>query len=113
MPFIRITTNAKIDESQESLMNMELGVAIECIEGKSESWLMLEYRDSARMAFGGSDVPCAMVEVDLLGEATAEDKDALTASMSAAVNVVIGVPPDRIYVRYLETEFWGYNGHNF
>jgi len=113
MPFIRITTNKKIDDGARKLMNMELGVSIEAISGKSEAWLMLEYRDGAMMAFRGDESPCAMVEVDLFGEADPDEKNNLTAAICNAVSFVFEVPTDRTYVRYLETDSWGYDCENF
>lgn len=113
MPFIRVTTSEKIDEGSENLLRMELGVSIENIEGKSEAWLMLEFRDCARMAFSGIEGGCAMVEVDLFGKAAEDDKDRLTENICNILNFVLDIPTDRIYVRYMETDSWGYNCHNF
>ncbi len=113
MPFIRVTTNEKITKENANLLTMELGVGIECIEGKTESWLMLEFKGEAQMAFSGSCAPCAMVEVDLLGRASESDKSALTNSLCHIVNFVLNIPSDRIYVRYLETDTWGYDHKNF
>ncbi|MBR3680457.1 MAG: hypothetical protein IKL79_00455 [Clostridia bacterium] len=113
MPFIRITSNKEITKKDANFMTMELGVGIECIEGKTEAWLMLEFKGDALMAFGGSDAPCAMVEVDLFGAASEADKSAFTNSVCHIVNFVLDIPPERIYVRYLETDTWGYNHTNF
>ena len=113
MPFIRVNTNTHIEKSQEQLMTMELGVSIECISGKTEQWLMIEYNGDKGMAFAGWDAPCAMVEVDLLGEADPEEKNNLTANICSIVDVVLSIPKDRVYVRYLETDSWGFDGQNF
>lgn len=113
MPFIRVTTSEKIDDHAEHLMLMELGVSIECIEGKSEEWLMLDFRGGAKMAFSGEPGKCAMVEVDLLGKASDDDKDRLTENICNILNFVLEVPTNRIYVRYLETDSWGHDCHNF
>lgn len=113
MPFIRITTNEKIEKCQEDLIRMDLGCAIECISGKTEAWLMIEVRDEARMAFSGETWSCAMVEVDLFGAADPVEKNALTEQICNTVNVATGVPTDRIYVRYLETDAWGFDCKNF
>jgi phenylpyruvate tautomerase PptA (4-oxalocrotonate tautomerase family) len=113
MPFIRVTTNEKITKEGASTLTARLGADIECIKGKSEAWLMLEFKGEATMAFRGSDAACAMVEVDLLGAASREDKEALTSCVCQTVTLALGVPTDRIYVRYLETDTWGYDCENF
>ena len=113
MPFIRVTTNEKITKENADLLKTELGVSIECIKGKSEAWLMLEFKGEAMMAFSGSTAACAMVEVDLFGRASDGDKEVLTNSICHVVSFVLGIPSDRIYVRYLEADTWGYNHENF
>lgn len=113
MPFIRVTTNKKIEECNADFMRMEFGICIGAIEGKSEDWLMLEFKGEAMMAFTGVTLSCAMVEVDLFGPAKAEEKEQLTKSICQVVNVALNIPTNRIYVRYLETDTWGFDGHNF
>ena len=113
MPFIRITTNEKVTKGDADLLTAELGKGIELINGKSERWLMLEYKGEMLMAFAGNDDSCAMVEVDLFGEAKAEEKNNLTDSICRTVSSILHVPSDRIYVRYLETDTWGYDHENF
>ena len=113
MPYIGTHTTVKITPEKEVILKEKLGKAIEAIPGKTEAWLMLEFKGDALMAFGGSDAPCAMVEVDLFGAASEADKSAFTNSVCHIVNFVLDIPPERIYVRYLETDTWGYNHTNF
>ena len=112
MPFIRITTNEKIDKRAEGALTVDLGSAIECIKGKTERWLMLEFKGEAKMTFSGNNFACAMVEVDLLGAATPTEKNVLTEQLCNIINVALGVPTNRIYVRYYETDTWGYDCQN-
>lgn len=113
MPFIRVTANKRIEKSDADLLTRELGRCISAIEGKTERWLMLEFKGETMMAFAGVDSACAMVEVDLFGPAKAEEKEKLTEYICTEVNAALGIPTDRIYVRYLETDTWGFDGHNF
>lgn len=114
MPFIDLKTSAEINESNEALLRKELGKIITLIPGKSEAWLMLSFTDCERMAFrGNADADTAMVSVDLLGGASDEAYDNMTAAICRAVNDILGVPFDRIYVKYSEFEHWGFAGENF
>ena len=72
MPFIHTQTNARISAGQEAAIKEKLGKAIALFPGKSEYWLMLRFTDNARMWFRGyQNVPIAMVEVELFGQAEA------------------------------------------
>ncbi len=113
MPYIEIKTNKKIDITNEIAMRASLGEAITAIEGKSEKWLMLSFVDGLKMAFAGSDDGCAMVSVEIFGSADDEEYDELTARITAIVSNALSLPPDRIYVKYAETDHWGFDGENF
>lgn len=113
MPFIRVTTNATIKKGSHEELIEEFGKSITVISGKTEKWLMLEFKDQAVMAFSGSSAPCAMVEVDLFGAADEAEKSVLTSEICEIIESIVGVPQDRVYVRYLETDTWGFDGENF
>lgn len=114
MPFIETKTTVKITSEDEKTLRAELGKAIELIAGKSEEWLMLNFEDSCRMAFRGTDTPdIAMIDVQLLGKAKDSEYDKLTERICEIINRILNVPRNRIYVKYTEFEHWGYNGVNF
>ena len=113
MPFIETKTSKVISASQEASMRKKLGEAISLIKGKSEEWLMLNFRDSERMAFRGEDGDMAIVSVELLGSAKPSEYDALTARICEIVSEELGISQDKIYVKYTELSTWGYNGVNF
>lgn len=114
MPFIDLKTSTKIDENKEAILRKEFGKIITLIPGKSESWLMLNFEDEKRMAFrGNADDDTAIVSVDLLGAASDKSYDDLTRAICNTVNQVLGVPMQRIYVKYSEYEHWGFAGENF
>ena len=113
MPFIETKTSMKISAEAEASMRKRLGEAISLIKGKSEDWLMLNFRDCERMAFRGKTGDMAIVSVEILGHADQNDYDKLTESICNIVFEEIGVPQDKIYVKYTELDTWGYNGFNF
>jgi len=114
MPYINTTTTAKITKEKEEELVREFGKAIELIPGKSEEWLMLNFTDSARMAFRGTDEGgAAMLEVEIFGSADAESKASLTEELCKIITRVLGIKGERVYVKYRECDCWGYNGFNF
>jgi len=113
MPYINTTTNAKINTTAATELTKAFGKAISIVSGKNESQLMLAFHDSVRMAFKGDEItPTVMLEVDLFGKSDAKELNALTEELTKIVNEVLGISPDRIYVKYLEYSYWGVGGKN-
>lgn len=113
MPFIHTITNRSMTDTQIETLKQELGQAITAIHGKSEAWLMVQLEPDAELWFQGTDEPCAMVEVTIYGGADDDEYDLLTARICDLVSAELSIDPARIFVRYLETEHWGWNGANF
>lgn len=114
MPMIITKTNASISVEQEKILTKAFGEAIALLPGKTEEWLMLSFEDGARMAFRGScDRELCYIEVNLLGAASREAYDKLTARLCELIHETLGIPTDGIYVKYEEAKTWGYDGFNF
>ena len=114
MPFINTITTKEITKEKKALLTQRLGDAITVLPGKTESWLMLKFEGGAEMAFkGDSESDCAMVEVELYGGADDESMNALTGKISLILEDVLGIAPERVYVKYFATGAWGYSGENF
>lgn len=113
MPYIKTTTNVKIDAANAEVLKAKLGKAIEAFPGKSEAWLMLSFDSDKPMYFKGSPEPCAMVEVSLYGSVNPAAAEKMTALVSDIVAGELGIAPARIYVKYDGTDHWGWNGSNF
>ena len=114
MPYIATKTSAKITDEQKSALTRAFGEAITLIKGKSERWLMLDFSAERSMAFRGTSCEhTCMVEVSLFGKATQKEYSALTAKICEIIAEVLGVSPERTYVKYSEIDTWGYNGENF
>lgn len=113
MPFIRVSANVAVNEGQAERIKTMLGQAIEVIPGKSEAWLMVEVEGEKALWMAGTDAPAAIAEVSVYGGADAEDYSALTGRVCDILDSVLDIPANRVYVKYAETEHWGWNGSNF
>ena len=113
MPFINVMTNTAVSEEKKIAVKSALGKAITAIPGKSESWLMVGINPEYTLYFKGDDAPAAMVEVSVLGAADPSAYNKLTAQICDILNGELGIDSTRIYVRYTETDNWGWNGGNF
>ena len=114
MPLIDLKTTTTVTKENEQELIREFGEKIAILPGKTEDWLMLSFSDNCRMAFRGETTPdIAFLEVKLLGASTKDAYERLTAALTETVTRILGVPSDRVYVKYEEIGTWGYNGSNF
>ena len=114
MPYIKLTTTAKVDDESCALLKAKFGKAIESFAGKTDSWLMVAIDDGKRMWFkGDNSADTAMVEVELLGEVNARDSEKMTARVCDILQETLGISPARVYVKYTGYRNWGWNGANF
>lgn len=114
MPYISAKTTVEINNEKRQTIKTKLGKAIELIPGKTESWLMISFDDNNDLYFRGSnEKPLAFVEVKVFGQASKDAYSKLTSAITDIMNEELGIQPDCIYVRYEESDFWGWNGANF
>lgn len=114
MPYIETITNVKITQEKEKSLKAKLGEAISVIPGKSEKWLMLNFRDEERLYFhGDNNMPICYSEVKIFGKADSADLENLTRAMCAVYEEELGVNPENTYVKYELLDSWGWNNMNF
>ena len=113
MPYIKTTTNVKIEPAKADSIKAKFGKAIEAFPGKSEGWLMLSFADESTMYFKGSAEPCAIAEVSLYGSVNPAAADNMTAQITDILSSELSIAPARIYVKYDGIDNWGWNGANF
>lgn len=114
MPMISTKTTTPITEAEELILKEKLGKAIELLSGKNENWLMLGFEDNCRLWFrGDNSKPLAFVEVSALGKINPADAEKLTAEICKILSEVLGIEGNGIYVKYEETDKWGFDSFNF
>ncbi|MGN0695823.1 MAG: phenylpyruvate tautomerase MIF-related protein [Oscillospiraceae bacterium] len=113
MPFINVKTNCEVPAPKAEAIKSKLGQAITAIPGKSEGWLMVGIEDSFKLYFKGTDAPAAMVEVSIYGNASSNALTTLTSNITGIMLDELGISTDRVYVSYMSTGDWGWNGSNF
>ncbi len=113
MPFINTKYSGDITSEQENSIKSALGEAVSII-GKSENWLMTGFEPNCSLYFKGEKFEkTAFVEVSLFGSASRSAYEQLTAAICKILGENLGVPEDKIYVKYSPTDNWGWNGGNF
>ena len=113
MPFINVKTNIPIHAESREVIKKKLGEAITALPGKTEDWLMVGIEPEISLYFKGDPSPAAMVDVSILGGASAAAYNKLTGIICNILSEELDIPASRTYVKYSETENWGWNGSNF
>lgn len=114
MPFIDVKTTVAMNEAQKESVKSKLGAWIQAIPGKSEEWLMVGIQDDYCLYFkGNQNAPTAFVQVEVYGNENKAAFNKLTGEICNILNAELGIPKDRVYVSYLATTNWGWNGGNF
>ena len=113
MPYINAKFSGSVSPEKEIEIKSALGEAITLI-GKPERYLMVEISDNCRLYFGGDNsAPIAFFDVSLLHSAPRASYEKLTARLCEIAKKYMGVDGANVYVKFEETENWGYNGFMF
>ena len=113
MPYINAKFSTPVSPDKELQLKSALGEAITLL-GKPERYLMVEIQDDRRLYFGGrNDRPIAFFDVALLHSAPRASYEKLTARLCDIAKDVMDVDGDNVYVKFEETESWGYDGFMF
>lgn len=114
MPYIHVSVSKKITDAEQEKIMKDFGREIAALPGKSEQWLMVKISDNEKMCFQGrSEEPCAIIEVSVYGTFSSNEYQQLTGALTKTVSETVRVPQNRIYIKYFETSYWGWDGSNF
>jgi hypothetical protein len=112
MPYIKIVANVPIETDKQDAIKTALAQHGPLI-GKTEDWMMVDFCGSSPLYFSGTAEPAALASFDVYGGAGAEAYSKMTAAVTQMLAQELAVPPERIFVKYMEYEHWGWNGNNF
>lgn len=114
MPFINSRVSVPVMARQQASVKEKLGKAISIIPGKSEKGLMVEFADDCDIYFQGNQAqPSAFVEVKVFGRIPEECLDEMTKAVCGIYEAELQIPGERVYIKYEESDKWGWNGTNF
>ena len=111
MPFIKVKVSCEITDEQEKTLKTRFGKAISLVSGKSEEYLLLEFEDKCRLWLRGEcDPPVAYIEAAIFGNEDHRGFDDFTAEATGAITDVLGIRPDRVYIKFEDIAAWGVAG---
>ena len=113
MPFIDSKITLSLTEDKKEVLKSELGKAVSIIS-KPESFLMVGIADGYDLWFAGNKLTDgAYIEVSLLGNASSDLYEKMTALVCDIMEKELDIPKNNVYVTYHPVSDWGWNGKNF
>jgi phenylpyruvate tautomerase len=112
MPLLKITTNNKIDNTENFALLASKTTAE--ILGKPESYVMVIVNDQQTLIFAGNDKPAAFIELKSLG-LPETDTAKLSSALCSLISEQAAIDANRIYIEFCNAErhMWGWDGATF
>lgn len=111
MPFIIARVSTNVTKEQETELKSRLGRAIELVPGKSEEYLLLGFEDNYHLYLrGDNSEPTAYIEASIFGNEGHFGYKEFTGEVTRIFNNVLGIAPDRIYIKFSDITAWGVSG---
>lgn len=111
MPYIQITTGAKLSQRDKQEITAGMNEVITAIPGKNPANTMLSLKDDVFMVFGERESKdCLQMHILLYGKAALGEKAKVTADACKLFERVLGVKADGVYVTFQELDNWGAKG---
>ena len=109
MPYINVSTSAKIEEKRKLLE--EISILVSSLTNKSKKFVMAKLDDNSEMYFA-DESPCCFLEIKSIGSLNPSE---MAGPISNLVYEKIGIPIDKIYISFedIPASMWAWNGRTF
>ena len=109
MPYISISTSAKIEYKKKLLDDISILVA--SLTNKSKRFIMAKLDDNSDM-YLDEEGPCCFLEIKSIGSLNPSE---MAKPISKFVYEKMGIPIDKIYISFedVSSSMWAWNGRTF
>ena len=109
MPYINVSTSAKIEDKQKLLE--EISILVSSLTNKSRRFVMAKLEDNLEMYFN-DESPCCFLEIKSIGSLNPSE---MANPICKFVNEKMGIPLDKIYISFedVPSSMWAWNGRTF
>ena len=109
MPYINVSTSAKIEDKKKLLE--EISVLVSSLTNKSKKFVMAKLDDNSEIHFNDAS-PCCFLEIKSIGSLNPSE---MAKPISNFVYEKIGIPIDKIYISFegVPASMWAWNGRTF
>ena len=109
MPYINVSTSAKIDDKKKLLE--EISILVSSLTNKSKRFVMakLDYNPDT---FFDDESPCCFLEIKSIGSINPSE---MAKPISNFVHEKMGIKIDKIYISFedVPASMWAWNGRTF
>ena len=109
MPYINISTSAKIEDKKKLLE--EISVLISSLTNKSKRFVMAKLDDNSMIYFDDQS-PCCFLEIKSIGSLKPSE---MAKPISDFIYAKMEIPLDKIYISFddVPATLWAWNGRTF
>ena len=109
MPYINVSTSAKVEDKKKLLE--EISILVASLTNKSKRFVMARLEDNSEMYFD-NESPCCFLEIKSIGSLNSSK---MAKSISDFVCEKMGIPIDKIYISFedVPATMWAWNGKTF
>ena len=109
MPYINVTTSAKIEDKKKLLE--EISILVSSLTNKSKRFVMAKLDDNSEMYFEDEN-PCCFLEFKSIGSLNPSE---MAIPISNFLYEKMGIPIDKIYISFedVPASMWAWNGGTF
>ena len=109
MPYIRVSTSAKIEDKKKLLE--EISILVSSLTNKSKRFVMAKFDDDCVMHFEDHG-SCCFLEIRSIGSLNPSE---MVKPISNFVHEKMGIPIDKIYISFedVPASMWAWNGRTF
>ena len=109
MPYINVSTSAKIEDKEKLLE--EISILVSSLTNKSKRFVMAKLDDNLERYFDDQS-PCCFLEIKSIGSL---NPSKMAKPISNFVYEKIGIPIDKIYISFedVPASLWAWNGRPF
>ena len=109
MPYINISTSAKVNDKEKFLE--EISILVSSLTNKSKRFVMAKLEENSEMYFD-DERPCCFLEIKSIGSLNPSE---MAKPISNFVYEKMGIPIDKIYISFedVPASMWAWNGRTF
>ena len=109
MPYINISTSAKIEDKKKILD--EISILVSSLTNKSKRFVMAKLETDSEMYFE-DESPCCFIEIKSIGSLNPSQ---MSEQISNFVYEKMGIPIDKIFISFedVPASMWAWNGRTF
>ena len=109
MPYINVSTSAKIEDKKKLLE--EISTLVSSLTKKSKRFVMAKLDDNLDMHFD-DESPCCFLEIKSIGSLNPSE---MAKPISNFISKKIGIPIDKIYISFedVPASMWSWHGKTF